>query len=264
MWDYNYDKENAGLVNATRLAKLKELADEKIHDDGKKFHEKTADKLAKMHQDAKTAIYVSVSVEIDRQNQRIAEYEAKKHTAPHYAKLITSVKNKQQRSNTYGKNRKAELEERFKSHMVVELVGLATVTSVADANARTESDRAGMKIVMEQERRRAKTDKERDQVRDVSERDTGYDIETSDRSIEVKSFEGRPSPSMTSHEWATAGKFGDRYWLYVVENVHSNFTVTEIQNPQKSLGAIITKEPITAYRYSFSWTEWKTSNSARG
>ena len=54
----------------------------------------------------------------------------------------------------------------------------------------------------------------------MSGRDIGYDIKTSDRFIEVKSFEGRANPVITSHEWQTAERYGDRYWLYVVENVH--------------------------------------------
>lgn len=84
------------------------------------------------------------------------------------------------------------------------------------------------------------------------------------RSIEVKSFEGYPNPSLTSHEWTVAGKFGDRYWLYVVENVHSDFEVTEIQNPQKKLSGIITKETTTTDSYSFSWAAWKKFASKTG
>lgn len=258
VWDYEesvpeYDKPpSTGL-----LVKLKELADGKIHDDSQKFHEEAAAKLDTMRRKARGVVDMQVAAEIERQNEKIAVYEAKRHTAPHFARLIGEAKNKIRRKREDGEKRKVEMDRRLKSHLTVELVGLATVTSEAGANARTMSDMAGMEIVLERERRRAKTDREKEQVLDVHDRDKGYDIETSDRSIEVKSFEGYPRPSLTSHEWTTAGKFGDRYWLYVVENVHSGGGVTEIQNPQEKLGGIITEEAVTTHKYSFNWAEWK-------
>ena len=263
VWDYaESDLEDTPSLNTKLLAKLKELADEKICEDSQKFYESTAEKLDTMRRKAKNIVDIQVAAEVDRQDKKIAEYEAKRHTAPHYARLISEAKNKSQRKVREGEKRKAEMTRRFKSHLIVELVGLATVTPKAGANARTMSDRAGMEIVLERERRRAKTKTEKEQVRDVSERDTGYDIETSDRSIEVKSFEDYPSLSMTSHEWETAGKFGDRYWLYVVENVHSGGDVTEIQNPRERLGGMITEEIVPTRRYSFNWAAWKMSDSA--
>ena len=265
VWDYEETGPgDAKPINTGPLVKLKDLADKKIHDDSQKFYEATAEKLDAMRRKARSNVDGNVAAEIERQNEKIAGYEAKRHTAPHYARLISEARNKSRRKREDGERRKAELDRRFKSELVVELVGLATVTSKAGANARTMSDRAGMEIVLERERRRAKTDREREQVRDVHDRDKGYDIETSDRSIEVKSFEGYPSPSLTSHEWITAGKFGDRYWLYVVENVHSGGNITEIQNPRENLDSLITEETVTTQRYSFSWAEWKRmSGSAK-
>ena len=258
VWDYEENgPEDTTPPNTELIAKLKELADKKIYDDSQKFYELTAEKLDTMRRKARSVVDMHVAAEIERQDERIAEYETKRHTAPHYARLISEAKNKSQRKRDEGEKRKAEMDRRLKSHLIVELVGLATVTPKAGANARTMSDRAGMKIVLERERRRAKTESEREQVRDVSERDTGYDIETSDRVIEVKSFEGYPSPNMTSHEWETAGKFGDQYWLYVVENVHSGGDVTEIQSPREKLGGMIAEEIVTTRRYSFNWAEWK-------
>lgn len=258
VWDYEENgPEDAAPPNTELLSKLKELADKKIYDDSQKFHELTAEKLDTMRRKARSVVDMHVAAEIERHDERIAEYEAKRHTAPRYTKMINDAKNKSRRKAEEGEKRKAEMDRRLKSHLIVDMVGLATVTPKAGANARTMSDRAGMEIVLEYERRRAKTDSEREQVRDVHDRDKGYDIETSDRSIEVKSFEGYPNPSLTSHEWNTAGKFGDRYWLYVVENVHSGGNVTEIQNPQEKLGGMVTEEVVTTHRYSFNWAEWK-------
>lgn len=265
VWDYEETSPNDDRpANTKLLAKLKELADKKIYDDSQKFYEMTAEKLDAMRRKARDVVDRHVTAEVERQSEKIEEYEAKRHTAPHYARLISEAKNKSRRKRDEGEKRKNELDRRFKSQLIMDLVGLATVTPKAGANARTMSDRAGMEIVLERERRRAKTDKERELVQNVADRDKGYDIETSDRSIEVKSFEDHPSPSLTSHEWTTAGKFGDRYWLYVVENVHSSGDVTEIQNPWENLRSMITEEVITTRRYSFSWAEWKkASGSAR-
>lgn len=205
---------------------------------------------------------MQVAAEIERQDERITGYGARKHTAPHFARLISQARNERQRKREAGEKRKAEMDCRLKSHLVVDRVGLATVTPKAGANARTMSDRAGMGMVLEREKRRAKTDQARDLVEDVSNRDKGYDVETSDRSIGVKSFEGYPSPSLTSHEWTAAGKSGDRYWLYVVKNVHSGGDVAEIQNPREKLEGMIAEEAVTTYQYSFSWAEWKRMSAS--
>lgn len=262
VWDYEECGPDAIPPNTGLLVKLKELADKKIHDDSQKFHETAAEKLDAMRRKARSIVDMHVAAEIERQNERIAEYEEKRHTAPHYARLINEAKNKIQRKNDEGERRKAEMDRRLKSHLVVELVGLATVTPKADANVRTMTDRAGMEMVLERERRRARTDEELEMVQDVSERDKGYDIETADRSIEVKSSEGGANPSLTSHEWTTAGKFGDRYWLYVVENVRSGGDVTEIQNPHEVLGDYVTEEIVTTTKYRFDCAKWKRGPAA--
>ena len=148
----------------------------------------------------------SVAAEIERYDEKITDWEAKRLENLHYSKLITEAENKKRRRKKEGDRRKAEIDRMFESNLEIELVGIATVTPGADANAKTMSDRAGMEIVMERERKRARTEEERRQVCDVSGRDTGYDIETSDRSIEVKSFEGRSKPRDSQPRVADGGK----------------------------------------------------------
>ena len=263
VWDYEeVSATDAGRpTNTNLIVKMKELADERIAADSGQFHNGTAKKLHKMLRKAKEMVDGSVAAEIEKQNGKIEEWEAKRHTAPHYVGMISDARRKIRRKKEGGDKRKAELDRRFKSQLEIELVGLATVTPKSDANARAVSDRAGMAIVLERERRRAKSDEERSLVKDVSNRDKGYDIETSDRFIEVKSFEGYPNPSLTSHEWSTAEKFGDRYWLYVVENVHASGDVTEIQDPHKTLAGLIARETNTTDTYTFNWSEWKRRGS---
>lgn len=254
VWDY--DEYEGGPPNAKLLEKLKGLADKKIIQDSQSFHDDAVKKLNALYKKASDITDVYVATEVDQQNNKIAEWEAERHAAPHYTKLINDARNKIRTTIEEGKKRKVELKRRFDSQLEVGLVGLATVTSKADANIRTMSDEAGMRAVMECERMRAKTDKEREMIKDVSKRDTGYDIETSDRSIEVKSFQGHPNIiSMTSHEWDTAGKFEDRYWLYVVYNLHSNYDIKCIPNPQKNMGDIVKREVVTTYKHNIDWSE---------
>lgn len=259
VWDYEEldSKDVYKPVNTNLLVTLKNLADKKMSEDSQKFYDKAAEKLHTMCRRAKSAVDANIAAEIEQQNAKIAEWELKKHAAPNYSRLIKDAHNKNQAKKTMGEKRKSELDRRFGSRLVVDLVGLATVTPKDGANARTMSDRAGMGIVLDLERRRAQTDAERLLVEDVSDRDKGYDIETKDRSIEVKSFEAYPDPQLTSHEWSVAQKFGDRYWLYVVENVHTTSKVHEIQNPCKKLAEIVTVESTTTEMYRFKWADWK-------
>ena len=259
VWNYEETGQHDAhrSINTSLLVKQKELADKKMSDESRKFHEKTAENLEKLRRKAREAVDNNVAAEIEIQNEKIEGWQENLHTAPHYARLISEARNKIQRKIAEGNKRKTEMDRMFKSQLEIDLIGIATVTPQADANARTMSDRAGMKIVMERERRRARTDMERSLVCDVSDRDTGYDVETHDRSIEVKSFEGYANPRMTSHEWLTAEKYGERYWLYVVENVHAGGDVTEIQDPHKVLADLITKETNTVDTYKLNWAEWK-------
>ena len=89
-----------------------------------------------------------MAAEIEIQTAKISEWESRKDTNPHYARLIKNAGNECQKKKAEGDRRKAELDGIFKSHLLIELVGIARVLPGADANARTMSDRAGMRIVM--------------------------------------------------------------------------------------------------------------------
>lgn len=264
IWDY--EETQQPQRNTDLIVRLKDLADKKFQHDSKQFHDKTSEKLNKMFQKAKDAVGSSVATYVNAQTEKIQEWETKRHTSPRYAKMINDAKRKIQTKVQKGENRKKELTQRFSSQLRSKLVAIATVTPESDANARTGSDRAGMKIVLEMERERADTEEAKKQVKDVSNRDCGYDVDTADRAIEVKSFEGHPSPRLTSHEWQTAERFRDRYWLYVIENVHSsNYRVTEIPDPYQVLRSIIKKEPVTTDTFTFKWTDYQkmSGNTSR-
>jgi SNF2 family DNA or RNA helicase len=108
-----------------------------------------------------------------------------------------------------------------------------------------EVEHIAMKVAMEYECQNGR------QPRDVSQEFLGYDIESWDprtgkmRFIEVKGRAGEGDIVMTQHEWATAEKLGDQYWLYVVFNVkrhpRQRLTLITIQNPVKKLRPVVEK-----------------------
>jgi hypothetical protein len=61
---------------------------------------------------------------------------------------------------------------------------------------------------------------------------------------------------MTSHEWQTALRMKEMYWLYVVENALTKPKVHPKQNPAERFRNKVKKIPITDYRYIIE--DWKT------
>jgi hypothetical protein len=89
--------------------------------------------------------------------------------------------------------------------------------------------------------------KEGRKVKDVSMYYTGYDIKSTDhdkkqRFIEVKGKARSGKIILTVNEWNTAKKFGNQYYLYIVENISLNKPRLKIiQDPSSKLTAIETK-----------------------
>ena len=90
---------------------------------------------------------------------------------------------------------------------------------------------AGMKAVMEYERKNGRIPK------DVSQLYLGYDIESFDprtgetRYIEVKSFSSTGDPELTEHEYEVAKNLASKYWLYIVENALNDPRIKIIRDP---------------------------------
>lgn len=60
---------------------------------------------------------------------------------------------------------------------------------------------------------------------------------------------------LTSHEWETARRLQDDYWLYVVETAFDNPTIHTIQNPYEQFKNKVKVEEIIDYRYVIE--DWK-------
>ena len=131
-----------------------------------------------------------------------------------------------------------EKEEVFISD-VPEILALAVILpsrrSIGKSQKIDEIEQAGMLATMEYEISYNRNPK------DVSKEFRGYDIksynEEEERYIEVKSFNTTGILRITSHEWITAKKIGNDYWLYVVENSlnKKKRKLHVIQNPYKVL-----------------------------
>jgi len=139
---------------------------------------------------------------------------------------------------------------------LVSRIGIATIQSESDASIRREVELAGMNAVLEFERKRAHSETELAKIIDVSERDVGYDVESFDRLIEVKSFKTSGSPSITSHEWETARRLQNDYWLYIVENSFDSPKIHTIQNPYEKFKNSVRTEEVIDVRYILD--DWKS------
>lgn len=190
--------------------------------------------------------------EIER---RKAEFQKKLAEEPYYAGLIKRADNELQRLIQDVDKRLEDVEKTYNTYPVYELVGLAVVVAGDGADERKAVERAGIEAVMKYERDRARTVEEANRIRDVSDSYKGYDVESFDRVIEVKAFKETGVLVLTSHEWETAKRMGDLYWLYAVENALDNPKITPIKNPSETLKDKVNKIPVIDYRYIIE--DWK-------
>ena len=150
---------------------------------------------------------------------------------------------------------KEELEVDSKYQTTVS--GLTKVREEEDVEEDLIVERAGMKEVIKLERKRAGGDKEKiKKIKDVSAKFKGYDVESFDRVIEVKSFRATGPVVFTPHEWRTASRMRETYWLYVVENALTEPKITCIQDPAERFKNKVKIVRIVDYRYVIE--EWKT------
>jgi len=114
---------------------------------------------------------------------------------------------------------------------LVAVIHLIPARRDADEEAKREVELAGMRAVMEYERRHGR------KPEDVSKYNLGYDIESYDpmtgetRYIEVKSFRTSGDPELTEHEYEVAKILSSKYWLYIVENALDNPHIIPIRDP---------------------------------
>jgi superfamily II DNA or RNA helicase len=258
LWSYD---EGEAEINSQLIVNSKDRLDKELEQIRNNFHHTNVEKINEIKKKTKDAVEKHTISKIEACNAKIESYKIKENTSPHYSKLIKKENNNIQELSRKMLTQKETIEHDFKSNVVTELIAIAVVVPKADANERRRVELEAMKIVMEYEKKSAQTDEQRNKIRDVSERDTGFDIESYDKYIEVKSFKTTGIPKLTSHEWETANRIKQDYWLYVVEDVFNeqkslDEKITPIQNPYAKLKNTITPVEETTVRYHIE--NWKT------
>ena len=120
--------------------------------------------------------------------ERLDEYRRRVTEAPHYERLAKAMETRIRNLREELDAKLKEIEGMYKLCPCYELVGAAYVSPYEDYDAKRSVELAGIKVVLEFERGRARTEEERSKIKDVSHEFRGYDIESFDRVIEVKSF----------------------------------------------------------------------------
>jgi len=260
LWSYEQAKKPD--INTNVLASFKDRSDLHAKKTLEEFEQVTKNKIDKVKKSSREITTRSLSKQVDSIETKISENKNKISEGPHIEKVIKKLIHDKERLREKFDKRISEIETEFQIKSTLELIGLAWVVPDLEANIRTEIGSAGEAAVIQYEKDRATTQEERDLIRDVSARDTGYDVESfGGRCIEVKSFKTTGSPKITSHEWETARRMKDDYWLYIVENAMDNPKITAFKNPFEIFKDTIRKEQVIEYRYIID--DWKQkTNSA--
>ncbi len=74
------------------------------------------------------------------------------------------------------------------------------------------------------------------------------------RYIEVKARATTGDIALTPNEWFKAKRFGDQYYLYIVENAAINPTLYIIRNPAENLEVV---EKVESVRFIVPYSQWK-------
>jgi superfamily II DNA or RNA helicase len=114
-----------------------------------------------------------------------------------------------------------------------------------------ETERIGMEVTMEYERKQGRTPE------DVCCLNLGYDIRSQDsqggfRYIEVKARSKQGAVAITPNEWLMSQRLKDEFWLYVIENTATNPQLYTLQNPAATLKPT---EEVNIVRYIVK--DWK-------
>jgi superfamily II DNA or RNA helicase len=257
IWDLQPVEDTAGTeLETSRILDGKRLTEKEAYRMLEELKKRCEEKLMKVREKTRDIITSYFSEQIRKCEERIQEYKRRMYEAPNYDKLVRMEEGKKKRYRDEMMKKIEELEREYKLTGFHELIGLAIILKREEGDVRKTVERAGVEAVLAYERERAGGDREKlEKIRDVSDSLRGYDIESFDRVIEVKSFKTTGPVELTSHEWQTASRMRDVYWLYVVENALTKPHIHTIQNPVEKFKNRVKKIPITDYRYVIE--DWK-------
>ncbi len=195
----------------------------------------------------------SLEILIRNYDLKLIEYEERRRRGE---KMDLAIQMAERRKKEYEKalnELKWEIErEKNLSVSMPKLIGIIRVVAGDEMVSDAEIERIGMEISMAYERMHGRVPE------DVSALNLGYDIrsrgENEIRYIEVKARAKSGDIALTPNEWFKAKRFGEQYYLYIVENATTNPTLYIIRNPAKNLEVI---EKVESVRFIIPYNEWK-------
>ena len=257
-----YESAESASVDTDKLFGFYGRADDHANEALELFERGIRTKADAIRKNTERMAHESYGRENEELDSKIIEYSQRRHEGPHMESLISKQKSAQNLLRTRLEEKLRDISTEFDIRCNRELVGVAIVMPDENASMRNRVGDKGEELVYEYERSRAKIEDERGHVKDVSKSDCGYDIESfGGRCIEVKAFENTGTPTLTSHEWETAKRIKDDYYLYVVENVFGEWSMSIFKNPyEKFSGEIIEKE-VSEFRYEIR--DWRAKVDER-
>ncbi len=245
VWTY---KDSDRTINLDFLAGACARMNTHIDAIVQKQQEKVDCSLTRNKENAMTACTKYHADKIGALHHKIDDLQ-QKIEGPHTEKIIEAKKREIEALKKQNERKKEDLGKKYRTSAEAVLIGAAQVTADDGADIRIRIDEAGMKAVLEHERSRAPDDESLNQIEDCSKKNCGYDVASFDRKIEVKSHKSTGSIMLTDHEWKTAERLGDDYWLYVVEDVFDAPRITPIPNPAEKFRGFIEKIPAKQFRW---------------
>ncbi len=255
VWTYKQSDREVNIDFATSASKRIETIASSM---AQKQKESIDRKLREIKKKTKTARNGYYAKKISDIKVRMGELQ-QNDDGPHVERIIDERKRKIKTLEKQADIEYQKLDRQFNTATRIDLIGIAQVTADDGADIRIRIDEAGMKAVLESERKRAPDEHAVKQLEDCSKKNCGYDVVSFDRKIEVKSHKKSGSIMLTDHEWKTAERLQDEYWLYVVEYVFENPHITAIQNPASKFHGHIEKIPAKQFRWVIhDWKERST------
>ena len=254
LWDY--ERAEDADSDTDHMLRFYERAEKCASTYVKEFESDETDRMRKIRKNYERGTDKYFAKANNDLDEKIRDRKNNISEGPHIERQIKLLeKEKEDLKNSYNQRVQGG-KVKYDIRGMMELVGIAWVTSDIESNIRREVEVAGQEAVIDHEMDRAGTPEDRERVLDVSDRDCGYDVDSFDgRCIEVKSFKITGNPQITSHEWETAQRMKDNYWLYIVENATTEPKITKFQNPVKTFGDTVQMEKVLAYRYVVG--DWK-------
>ncbi len=200
----------------------------------------------------------SLDAMILESDAKLTDYETRRLYGQHIPEA-TIQNERRHREDLVQKKRRLEEEIRIETNLypstpkVLAVVRVLPMPQIGqEMRSDADIEQVGMQVAMAFERQQGRCPE------DVSAQCLGYDVRSTDaatgavRYIEVKARAQTGAVALTPNEWVMAQRFGDEYWLYVVENAAIRPILYTLQNPAAKLQP---EEEIEIVRYIV--TDWR-------